>query len=59
VEDFYAGLARGLGAGDALRAAKLAARARGAPVSDWAAFTLVGDPLVRVSLRAPRRGGRP
>jgi tetratricopeptide (TPR) repeat protein len=53
VDDFYAALARGLAAGDALRAAKLAALRRGAPASEWAAFTLVGDPHVRVPLVVP------
>jgi hypothetical protein len=40
---------------DALRAAKLAAVRRGAPPSEWAGFTVVGDPLVRVPLREPAR----
>jgi len=53
-QDFYAALARGLPVSDALRAAKLAALRRGAPPRKWAAFTLVGDPFVRVPLRAPR-----
>jgi CHAT domain-containing protein len=53
-QDFYAALARGLPAGEALRAAKLAALRRGAPPRTWAGFTLVGDPFVRVPLRAPR-----
>jgi tetratricopeptide (TPR) repeat protein len=44
---FYAALARGLPAGDALREAKLEALRHGAPPRDWAAFTLIGDPLVR------------
>lgn len=54
VDDFYAALARGLPAADALRAARLRALRRGAPAREWAAFTLVGDPLVRVPLRPPR-----
>lgn len=53
VEDFYAALARGLPVGDALRAAKLDAIKRGAPTADWAAFTVVGDPLARVPLKRP------
>ncbi|HYG67896.1 MAG TPA: CHAT domain-containing protein, partial [Anaeromyxobacteraceae bacterium] len=57
IDDFYAGLARGLPAGDALRGAKLAAMERGAPAGEWAAFTLVGDPLVRVALRQPSDAG--
>lgn len=54
VRDFYDALADGRPAGDAIRAAKLASRARGAGPEEWAAFTLVGDPLVRVPLRRPR-----
>jgi CHAT domain-containing protein len=53
VEDFYAGLAEGMPVVDALRSAKLRAIARGAPASDWAGFTVVGDPLARVALTAP------
>jgi CHAT domain-containing protein len=53
VDDFYAGLARGLPVGDALRTAKLAAIRRGAPPGEWAAFTAVGDPFVTVPLRVP------
>lgn len=58
VEDFYAGLGRGLPVAEALREAKVAAIHRGAPAGEWAAFTVVGDPLVRVPLResAPRFG---
>ena len=46
VGGFYQALARGFNAGDALRAAKLEALRRNAPLRDWAAFTLIGDPLV-------------
>ena len=56
---FYRSLAMGLPVGDALRAAKLDALRRGRPAREWAAFTLVGDPLVSVSLRAPSRQGWP
>lgn len=45
VSDFYAAMAAGGPAADALRDAKLAALRRGAPAREWAAFTLVGDPL--------------
>jgi hypothetical protein len=54
-------MAEGKPVPDALREAKLAAIRRGAPARDWAAFTVVGDPSVRVPLerpRAPRGGGR-
>jgi len=53
VQAFYQALAADLPVGDALRAAKLDALRRGAPAREWAAFTVVGDPLVRVALRAP------
>lgn len=53
VEAFYRGLAERRPAGDALRTAKLAALHAGIPVREWAAFTIVGDPLVRVPLRLP------
>lgn len=54
VLDFYDALADGRPAGEALRAAKLATLARGAKSAEWAAFALVGDPLVRIPLRRPR-----
>jgi CHAT domain-containing protein len=53
IRAFYQSLAEGLSVGDALRAAKLEAIRRGAPPREWAAFTLVGDPLVRVPLEVP------
>jgi tetratricopeptide (TPR) repeat protein len=59
VDDFYRALADSLPVGDALRAAKLAALRRGEPAKAWAAFTTVGDPLVRVPLTAPRHPARP
>ena len=54
IQPFYDALAAGLPVGDALRAAKLAALRRGAPSREWATFIAVGDPLVRIPLRAPR-----
>jgi CHAT domain-containing protein/tetratricopeptide (TPR) repeat protein len=54
VDDLYAGLARGEPVTDALRDAKLAALKRGAPAGEWAGFTVVGDPLVRVPLTMPK-----
>jgi hypothetical protein len=54
VEAFYRALADGQQAGDALRSAKLDAVRRGVPMRDWAAFTLVGDPTMRVPLRPKR-----
>jgi hypothetical protein len=53
IQAYYQALAQGLPVGDALRAAKLDALRRGAPPKEWAAFITVGDPLVRVPLRAP------
>jgi CHAT domain-containing protein/tetratricopeptide (TPR) repeat protein len=53
MRDFYDELADGKTAGAALRLAKLAAKDRGEPTHVWAAFTLVGDPDVRIGLRRP------
>ena len=53
VKSFYDALARDLPVADALRVAKLDALGRGAGPSDWAVFTAVGDPLVRVPLQKP------
>lgn len=53
--DFYDALATGRPVADALREAKLAAIRRGASASEWAAFQVIGDPLVRLSLRRPER----
>lgn len=47
VGDFYESLVTGASVGEALRAAKVAARRRGAPVSEWAAFGIVGNATVR------------
>lgn len=58
VATFYRALASGLPVTDALRAAKLDAIRRGAPPSEWAAFTAVGDPLVTVPLQLPPAEGR-
>jgi CHAT domain-containing protein/tetratricopeptide (TPR) repeat protein len=55
VGDLYDALAGGEPVAKALRTAKLAALRRGAPASEWAGFTVVGDPLVRVTLRQPPR----
>ena len=53
IDAFYRSLAEGLTVGDALRAAKLDAIRRGASPREWAAFTLVGDPLVTIGVRSP------
>ena len=54
VDGLYRELARGKPLGDALRDAKVAAIARGAPPAEWAAFQVIGNPMVRVPLREPR-----
>jgi CHAT domain-containing protein len=53
VEAFYRGMSRGEPVGAALRSAKLAALRRGAPARDWASFTVIGDPMLKVPLRPP------
>lgn len=53
VRILYRHLAEGETVGDALRLAKLDAIRDHAPAQQWAAFTLTGDPLVRIPLRAP------
>ena len=55
----YTGLAAGLPVSEALRRAEAAARHRGAPVREWAAFTLTGDPLVRIPLQTPDKDAVP
>jgi CHAT domain-containing protein len=54
VHDFYRALAEGHPAADALRLAEVAALDRGAPPREWAAFTISGDPSVRVPVTVPR-----
>ncbi|MEP7326182.1 MAG: CHAT domain-containing protein [Gemmatimonadota bacterium] len=54
IEDFYRELARGEPVDEALRLAKLAARDRGVSPGHWAAFSVIGDPEVRIPLKAPR-----
>jgi tetratricopeptide (TPR) repeat protein len=53
VRVFYHHLAEGETVGEALRLAKLDSIRDHAPAQQWAAFTLTGDPLVRIPLRAP------
>jgi len=53
IDDFYRALAAGQAVADAARTAKLAAIRRGSPPATWAAFAVVGDPLVTVPLTAP------
>lgn len=53
VEDFYSALAAGQAVGDALQTAKRAAIRRRTPTAEWAAFTIVGDPMTRVALIQP------
>ncbi|HZS58977.1 MAG TPA: CHAT domain-containing protein [Gemmatimonadaceae bacterium] len=54
VHDFYRAMADGHPAADALRLAEVAAMERGAPPREWAAFTISGDPMVRVPMTVPR-----
>jgi CHAT domain-containing protein len=55
MEWFYAGLADGQPTAAALRAAQQRARAAGNPPGDWAAWTYVGEPSMRVgAARATR-----
>lgn len=58
IEAFYDGLASGQPVAGALRAAKLDAIRRGAPPREWAAFSVVGDPFVRVPLVKPSEASR-
>jgi CHAT domain-containing protein len=59
VYSFYQGLAAGLPVIEASRRAELSAYRRNAPEREWAAFILVGDPLVRVPLHTPASGQVP
>jgi len=59
VKDFYDALASELPVADALREAKLKSLRAGAPPAAWAAFTIVGDPMVRVPLRRPSKRWSP
>jgi CHAT domain-containing protein len=52
VNTFYEAMSKGAVVVDALRAAKLAAIARGEPPRDWAGFAVIGDPLARIALTA-------
>jgi CHAT domain-containing protein len=54
VDRFYAGLARGMNGGDALRQAKLDAIRDGVRIEQWSAFTLAGDGGTRPQLRSRR-----
>jgi hypothetical protein len=54
VHRFYGAMAEGRSVGDALQAAKIASLRAGAPAREWAAFTVIGDPLLSVPFHAPR-----
>ena len=54
VHDFYSAMAAGHTAADALRLAEVAALERGEPPRAWAAFTISGDPMVRLNVTVPR-----
>lgn len=51
IDRFYAAMAAGRSAADALRQAERDAVASGLHASVWGAFTLVGDPTVKLALR--------
>jgi CHAT domain-containing protein/tetratricopeptide (TPR) repeat protein len=53
IDAFYQELAQGHSVAEALRNAKLRMIQQKRPPGEWAAFTLVGDPTVRLRLRAP------
>jgi CHAT domain-containing protein/tetratricopeptide (TPR) repeat protein len=53
IEDFYRQLAEGRDVSEAIRQAKIAAIDRGAPLAEWAAFNVIGDPLVQIRLSPP------
>ena len=55
IDAFYAFMAEGQSVGNALHAAKLEMVRQGRPAGEWAAFTLVGDPSIRIPLRQPPR----
>jgi CHAT domain-containing protein/tetratricopeptide (TPR) repeat protein len=59
VRSFYRHVAEGQTVGEALRRAKVDGIARGTPPREWAAFTMVGDPLVHIPLRPPRENSWP
>ncbi|MHB1224518.1 MAG: CHAT domain-containing protein [Gemmatimonadaceae bacterium] len=59
MREFYTALADGQDVAGALQTAKLAAIARGERPETWAAFSVVGDPMVRVALVAPTRTNMP
>ena len=53
VDAFYAALATGQTVAEALRTAKLRMLQEGRPPRVWAAFAVIGDPMVTVALHAP------
>jgi hypothetical protein len=55
IDAFYSFMAEGKPVGRALQATKLQMMREGRTVGEWAAFTLVGDPSIRLPLRRPRR----
>jgi len=54
VERFYADMAAGASVGDALRQSKLVAIRAGGRITDWAAFTAIGDASMHPPLRPLR-----
>jgi len=54
VDGFYRAMAGGRTIGEALQTAKIDALRRGAPAREWAAFTVIGDPMLSLPLHEPR-----
>ena len=59
IRAFYRHVAEGRAVGEALRLAKLDRIESGAQPREWAAFTLVGDPMVSIPLRLPTQSRWP
>jgi hypothetical protein len=59
VYTLYLEMADHLPVTEAVRRAELAALHAGRPEREWAAFTLVGDPMVRVPVHVPPPGRVP
>jgi CHAT domain-containing protein len=53
MDDFYLEMARGRPVADAVQRMKLHALTRGAPPGEWAAYTVLGDPVSRPALTRP------
>jgi CHAT domain-containing protein len=54
MERFYTALSRGGSVAQSLRDAKLSLRRAGASVSEWSAYTLLGDATLRIAQTSAR-----